>query len=413
MDEGSETTILNLLRQDVMSLQGQQKGKQAPGTVTDFEMALQTFEAGLNQSENSRRDRQVAISMAEQNPAQRRVPLSTTSPSDNAGGSGLGSVPRAQNTLTKPRGYRPTSPGCNPMAPRVFNEPRAQFSPTPPGISYLPRLSPTSPGISYSPQFSPTSPRFPNQPGEPRRQGEQLAADWAGINNTREKDKAPENEEATFWFLFDTNKGVSKGVWFPNETPTQTPPGNVSCDVGVGSSANSQHRDSTPGHFKYKCVACFEMEPESDTMQMGCGHRYCVKCIIKIFEDSLSNEYLFPPRCCRIGIPLFYVRGVLGKPLASRVEEKEVEFRDPSRTYCANTDCLSYIPPEPSQKYVRTCKKCQTQTCAWCKKTAHSGTCPEDPEAEKVIEQAKVERWQRCYRCKAMVELQQGCYHIR
>lgn len=184
-------------------------------------------------------------------------------------------------------------------------------------------------------------------------------------------------------------------------------------DAGEGTSKRSfRQTDSAPGDRRFECIACLEMEFGFDTVQIPCTHRYCVKCIIKMFKDSLSDESLFPPKCCREAIDLFSVRRLLEPSLVRQFEEKETELRDSSRTYCANTDCSSYIPLELVNKFVGTCRSCLRQTCVWCKKFAHNGRCLKDPETEKVLAKAKSEKWQRCYKCYTLVELKYGCFHI-
>lgn len=56
---------------------------------------------------------------------------------------------------------------------------------------------------------------------------------------------------------------------------------------------------------------------------------------------------------------------------------------------------------------------CGVQTCSICKAASHGNAdCPKDEATAAVLADAQAKGWTRCYRCRAMVELTQGCYHM-
>ncbi len=58
-------------------------------------------------------------------------------------------------------------------------------------------------------------------------------------------------------------------------------------------------------------------------------------------------------------------------------------------------------------------KECGVTTCSICKAASHGNAdCPKDEATAAVLAAAREEGWTRCYRCRAMVELTQGCYHM-
>ncbi|PWY70394.1 hypothetical protein BO94DRAFT_423230, partial [Aspergillus sclerotioniger CBS 115572] len=176
------------------------------------------------------------------------------------------------------------------------------------------------------------------------------------------------------------------------------------------SSKDAEKRHST--HSKpSECVACTELRPMSDMFVAPCSHQYCRKCIHKLVEDSLIDESLFPPRCCRMPIVLSSVQAFLGQELAKRYEEKKMEREDPYRTYCPNAACATYLMPFQVQGYIGTCKICRQQTCTLCKRQVHAGAQCID-EYHEVLDLAKEQGWQRCARCRNIVELGTGCNHI-
>jgi hypothetical protein len=38
--------------------------------------------------------------------------------------------------------------------------------------------------------------------------------------------------------------------------------------------------------------------------------------------------------------------------------------------------------------------------------------CPNDADTQALLQAARIAGWARCYRCRMMVELTQGCYHM-
>ena len=58
------------------------------------------------------------------------------------------------------------------------------------------------------------------------------------------------------------------------------------------------------------------------------------------------------------------------------------------------------------------CSACPTLTCTRCKEVVHEGGCDE-PNDTDTIRFAESQGWKRCYHCRAYVELNTGCNHIR
>ncbi|KAF7163758.1 hypothetical protein CNMCM5623_008516 [Aspergillus felis] len=135
--------------------------------------------------------------------------------------------------------------------------------------------------------------------------------------------------------------------------------------------------DEEPLH---ECAVCTELVPSTDAIPAPCHHVYCRVCAVRLFQDSMTDETLFPPRCCRKEIPLSLVSGFLGLARSQEFEEKAIEFSDPHRTYCSNPSCSKYIFLYSVSSYVGTCTHCSSRTCMRCKKAAHEGDCPDEDE---------------------------------
>ena len=121
-----------------------------------------------------------------------------------------------------------------------------------------------------------------------------------------------------------------------------------------------------------------------------------------------------PPKCCTSDhIPLKHVQNFLSYQNKKLWNAKYLEFTTANRIYCPSTDCGEWIPPKHIHDNVGRCQKCGFIVCVTCNGRAHGdGDCPEDPEMLKFFETADKHKFQKCYSCRAMVELERGCNHM-
>jgi hypothetical protein len=160
------------------------------------------------------------------------------------------------------------------------------------------------------------------------------------------------------------------------------------------------------------CIACFADKKFFEVAQAPCQHNYCQDCVRDLFTTALSDESLFPPRCCGQTIPLETVRIFVTSELAATFKNKTVEFETSNRTYCCIQTCSGFIPAEFIQNDIAKCQECRTTTCRICKHEAHTSDCIGDEALQQVLEVETANGWQRCHSCKQMIELDVGCNHI-
>lgn len=160
------------------------------------------------------------------------------------------------------------------------------------------------------------------------------------------------------------------------------------------------------------CVACSDDKPWYDVVKAPCGDEYCTDCVSTLFENSITDESLYPPRCCRQEIPMKLVKHFLKPGLAHTFAEKKVELDTKNRTYCSAPSCSSFIPSDHIVEDVATCPQCARPTCVTCKTAAHRGDCPNDTNLQQLLATVEDEGWQRCYQCSRLVDLETGCNHM-
>lgn len=150
----------------------------------------------------------------------------------------------------------------------------------------------------------------------------------------------------------------------------------------------------------------------ADVYQLPCQDGYCHNCIEELFRQATVVEKAYPPRCCRMPVPLEDVKHLLPTDLITLFQAKAIEWETDDRTYCSQQNCSKFIQPACVAHDVATCLSCGNRTCTKCKAAAHDDECPEDEPFKALSELARGEEWQRCYKCRSMVSISTGCNHM-
>lgn len=212
------------------------------------------------------------------------------------------------------------------------------------------------------------------------------------------------------------------GYMPPPQPPNPTPTAHQADDLAPVPTPNlhqisSAFPDQAGGHTennlsaRHACAVCQEQLSIQRIAKLPCGHSFCEGCIREHFQRSITDEQLFPPKCCGRPISLDLVRRWLSFNLLQEYEQREIELAHGDRTYCSNPRCSAFLQPDAGKQVA--CDSCGTQTCRRCKAQAHFGDCPVDPAMQQVLDLARHERWKRCHQCRALVAKEAGCNHMR
>lgn len=161
-----------------------------------------------------------------------------------------------------------------------------------------------------------------------------------------------------------------------------------------------------------ECVTCQDRYSLGRTWQAPCGHAYCIECLENLHRTSMTDETLYPPRCCQRDMPWDRVRATIQAELAVEFEAKREELGTRDRVYCADAACAIFLGRAHIAGDVGTCPDCQKQTCVRCKSASHAGDCPADADLQMTLALAGDQGWKRCALCCSLVELNTGCNHI-
>ncbi|KAF4552787.1 Hypothetical protein D9617_9g025780 [Elsinoe fawcettii] len=162
------------------------------------------------------------------------------------------------------------------------------------------------------------------------------------------------------------------------------------------------------------CTSCATIPIDIPAVNgQGCAHAYCQDCLETQFRMAIEDETGFPPKCCHGPLPFEAIKQHLTSGTAQAFEFRQEEMFTPDKTYRAVPKCGKWIHPRHIEGDVATCGECRGRTCTMCKAAAHYGDCPQDKGVQQVLETAKKEGWQRCEKCRNVVEREYGCNHMR
>jgi hypothetical protein len=180
-------------------------------------------------------------------------------------------------------------------------------------------------------------------------------------------------------------------------------------------------KTASPTTAKVECITCLDDVPKHKSALLECKHRMCLSCLKRIFTLSTTDPQLMPPRCCTdTMIPLKHVDRLFDTSFKATWNHKYAEYTTKHRLYCPTKNCGEWIKPKyivvdrATGRKKGTCKECKTKVCKKCGLKWHGGRdCDNDEATKRVIDLGREHGWQRCYNCRSMVQLSEGCNHMR
>uniref|UniRef100_A0A251SSY9 RBR-type E3 ubiquitin transferase n=1 Tax=Helianthus annuus TaxID=4232 RepID=A0A251SSY9_HELAN len=189
---------------------------------------------------------------------------------------------------------------------------------------------------------------------------------------------------------------------------------------------------STLGNFG-TCVICLDDISIDQFMSIGCTHRYCYSCMKQHVEVKLLNGML--PKCphedCGVELRIESCEKFLDPRFTEMMRQRLKEDSIPvtEKVYCPNPRCSTLMSTKEALRNLvlvygfgaRTCYNCHGNFCVYCRVPWHENiTCEEYKRRNPtpLVEESKLKSlaarnlWRQCIKCKHMIELAAGCYHM-
>ncbi|KAI3463506.1 hypothetical protein Pfo_020169 [Paulownia fortunei] len=182
------------------------------------------------------------------------------------------------------------------------------------------------------------------------------------------------------------------------------------------------------------CEICAERKDIGEMFPVqSCTHQFCTECItkhisIKIQKRTVVNHERFtcPGSDCKGVLEIDTCREIVPKDVLSMWDEAICESMivPSQKFYCPYKSCSALLVNDSDQEVIKEaeCPFCRRLFCVQCHVPWHAGVDCEEfsklSENERgredllVHELAKLNKWQRCPRCKFFVEKNQGCLHM-
>ncbi|RPA76790.1 hypothetical protein BJ508DRAFT_330773 [Ascobolus immersus RN42] len=196
-----------------------------------------------------------------------------------------------------------------------------------------------------------------------------------------------------------------------------------------------------------QCNLCLDKFNRSETFPLhkyhSLTHRYCKSCLRETILAATKSEGRYPPRCVTClssatgthttllskidtAEALKIGTGILSYPEILAYQAAVVEFETPAkdRVYCHDyRACGSFIPKSSHSREEAKCMNptCFKKTCTVCyegipgTKLGHMLSCRKRPSFgdEEFGKLKESKEWRECGRCGRVVELRDGCHHVK
>ncbi|XP_042482744.1 E3 ubiquitin-protein ligase RNF144A-like isoform X2 [Macadamia integrifolia] len=212
---------------------------------------------------------------------------------------------------------------------------------------------------------------------------------------------------------------------FPNPSVTE---------IGQSSKSNSSMTEtgetSSSNDPTFVCEICVEQKSQSELFNIkGCTHSYCSECMVRYVASKIQENITSiqcPESNCKGVLEPEFCQSILPPEVFDRWGSALCEslFLGSPKLYCPYKDCSALLLDDGGVVVEESeCPNCRRLFCAQCKVPWHSGiVCKEFQKLNEneraredimLMQLAKQQKWQRCPKCKVVVERIDGCLYMK
>ncbi|PWA73506.1 IBR domain-containing protein [Artemisia annua] len=182
------------------------------------------------------------------------------------------------------------------------------------------------------------------------------------------------------------------------------------------------------------CVICLEDKSMDQFFSVkGCNHEYCCDCMKQHVEAKLRDGMMAkcPHEGCESELKIDGCENILTPKLAEMMKQllKEASIPVTEKFYCPYPKCSTLMSKAEVHQLTRSiyeigariCDKCGGTFCVSCRVPWHKNMdCAEYKRRNPnpLVQESKLKNlaaknlWRQCIKCKHMIELATGCYHM-
>ncbi|KAI7624612.1 hypothetical protein KC346_g2138, partial [Hortaea werneckii] len=150
------------------------------------------------------------------------------------------------------------------------------------------------------------------------------------VQTARDYEYALQMQNQDAQFETENTEGPGRYRHFQRQADFVTRDSHTHSDPMAESSAQAARRAAQKVPPKTAaCVACTDVFAWKELAEAPCDHTYCRECVSGLFRNAMTDESLFPPRCCRQALSVEKMTPMLGEDLAARFSAKAIEFSTP------------------------------------------------------------------------------------
>jgi hypothetical protein len=173
---------------------------------------------------------------------------------------------------------------------------------------------------------------------------------------------------------------------------------------------------------EHRCMVCFDDEDDEGILIPVCNHFICTDCFKATLQNAIRNKE-FPVKCVDTKCECLYDLELITQRIDSEMFDKILKASyelyislNPKYSHCTTPDCPQVFL-ENSGDF--TCDLCSKSICTVCKNSHQGLTCEEFVRNGGDLDQGLLAKYKDemnvrdCPRCKASIEKNGGCNHMR
>lgn len=177
-----------------------------------------------------------------------------------------------------------------------------------------------------------------------------------------------------------------------------------------------------------ECSICMEEKTSNEFCTLSCGHEFCTECLQTMLDNAVTEKQSSSLRCpnptCKRSIEdsdISKINNNIKKiNLLNDIKLQEWLLGQKGVKHCTTPNCSFSFINEKTDQFTMKCAQCAAEYCAqclfphaWNVSCTEAALASDKNAAEKASEQWELSNTKPCPKCKAKIEKNGGCKHMK